>query len=135
MSNNLPQNVKTPFLSNTQYDQLKFVAQVLLPALATLYAAVAVFWGLPSPTQVVGTVVALDTFLGVLLGLSSKTYAAQPQQYDGLLQYVEHDSSLLLPLELRTPPEELVKKDSVTFKVEAKHLKPYEGEFPEDKLK
>lgn len=135
MSNNLPSiPAKVPFLSNAQYDKMKFLAQVVLPALATFYAAVAVFWGLPKPTEVVGTVVAVDTLLGLLLGLSSKTYAAQEPAYDGELQYVAHDSSLLLPLEIYTPPEDLVKKDSVVFKVSPRHVKPYEGNYPEDKF-
>lgn len=56
------------------YDTLKFVAQILLPALGTLYFTLAGLWGLPNPDEVVGTVVAVDTFLGVLLGLASKKY-------------------------------------------------------------
>lgn len=60
--------------SNKVYDVLKWVAQILLPALATLYFALAKVWNLPYSEQVVGTITAIDTFLGVILGLSSKVY-------------------------------------------------------------
>ena len=61
-------------LSNTTYDALKWAAQYLLPAAGTLYFSISQIWGLPCGEQVVGTITALDTFLGVLLGLSSNTY-------------------------------------------------------------
>lgn len=34
-------------LSNETYDILKYIAQILLPALGTLYFAIANIWGLP----------------------------------------------------------------------------------------
>ena len=61
-------------LSNETYDLLKWVAQYFLPALGTLYFALAGIWGFPFGEQVVGTVTAIDTFLGVVLGLSTSTY-------------------------------------------------------------
>ena len=61
-------------LSNKTYDTLKWTAQYLLPALGTLYFSVSQIWGLPYGEQIVGTITAVDTFLGVLLGLSSVEY-------------------------------------------------------------
>ncbi len=61
-------------LNNSMYDILKWVAMYLLPALGTLYFALASIWGLPYGEQVVGTITALDTFLGVILGISSAQY-------------------------------------------------------------
>ena len=61
-------------LSNKQYDVLKWIAQILLPALGTLYFALAGIWGFPYGEQIVGTITAVDTFLGVLLGISTKQY-------------------------------------------------------------
>lgn len=61
-------------MSNKVYDVLKYIAQVVLPALATLYFAVAGFWNLPYPEEVVGTITAIDTCLGILLGISSSSY-------------------------------------------------------------
>ena len=64
-------------MSNKTYDMLKWVAQYLLPALATLYFAVAKIWGLPYGEEIVGTITAIDTFLGVLLGISTANYNKQ----------------------------------------------------------
>ncbi len=61
-------------MSNQTYDILKWIAQYLLPAAGTLYFALAGIWGLPYGEQVVGTITAVDTFLGVILGISSATY-------------------------------------------------------------
>lgn len=62
------------FMSNRVYDILKWVAQLLLPAAGTLYFALAGIWGWPYGEQVVGTITAVDTFLGVLLGISTLKY-------------------------------------------------------------
>lgn len=56
------------------YDILKYIAQVVLPALGTLYFALAQLWNLSYPTEVVGTITAFDTFLGLLLGISTSKY-------------------------------------------------------------
>lgn len=61
-------------LSNKTYDVLKVIAQIVLPALGTLYFALASIWGLPYGEQIVGTITAIDTFLGALLGLSTAQY-------------------------------------------------------------
>lgn len=61
-------------LSNKVYDILKWIAMYLLPALGTLYFALAGIWGLPYGEQIVGTITAIDTFLGVILGISTMQY-------------------------------------------------------------
>ncbi len=61
-------------MSNKTYDTLKWIAQYLLPAAGTLYFALAGIWGLPYGEQVVGTITAVDTFLGVILGISAAQY-------------------------------------------------------------
>lgn len=61
-------------MSNKIYDVLKWIAMYLLPALGTLYFALASIWGLPYGEQVVGTITAVDTFLGVILGISTAKY-------------------------------------------------------------
>lgn len=61
-------------MSNKTYDVLKYTAQIVLPAVATLYFAVSSIWGLPYGEQVVGTITAVDTFLGAILGISSANY-------------------------------------------------------------
>lgn len=61
-------------MSNDTYDILKFICQIILPATATLYFALAGIWGFPYGEQIVGTITAIDTFLGVCLGISSIQY-------------------------------------------------------------
>ena len=61
-------------MSNKMYDILKWIAQILLPAIGTLYFAIAQIWGLPYAEQIVGTITALDAFLGAILGVSTKVY-------------------------------------------------------------
>jgi len=61
-------------MSNKTYDVLKWIAQILLPAVGTLYFALAKVWKLPLAEEVVGTLSAVDIFLGTLLGISSKKY-------------------------------------------------------------
>lgn len=62
------------------YDILKEIAQVVLPALGTLYFALSQIWGLPYGEQIVGTITAIDMFLGACLHISNKNYAG-----DGVL--------------------------------------------------
>ena len=61
-------------LNNKTYDILKFIAQIVLPAVGTLYFALAGIWNFPYGEEIVGTITAVDTFLGARLGLSSATY-------------------------------------------------------------
>lgn len=61
-------------LNNRIYNILKYVAQIALPAIGTLYFALAGIWGFPYGEEIVGTITAIDTFLGVLIGISSATY-------------------------------------------------------------
>ena len=62
-------------MSNKVYDALKWIAMYLLPALGTLYFALSGIWGLPYGEQIVGTITAIDTFLGVVLGISTVQYS------------------------------------------------------------
>ena len=64
-------------MSNKVYDVLKWIAMYLLPALGTLYFALSGIWGLPYGEQIVGTITAIDTFLGVVLGISTVQYNKQ----------------------------------------------------------
>ena len=61
-------------MSNKVYDVLKFFALILLPALATLYFALGKFWQFTYAEEVVGTISAIDVFLGAILGLSTMQY-------------------------------------------------------------
>ena len=61
-------------MSNKVYDILKYIAQIMLPALGALYFALAKIWGFPYAAEVVGTISAVDAFLGALLKISTDQY-------------------------------------------------------------
>ena len=63
-------------MSNKTYDILKYIAQIVIPALGTLYFALAKIWGLPYGEEIVGTLAAIDTFMGAMLKISSNEYYA-----------------------------------------------------------
>jgi len=101
------------------YDWLKWIAQIFLPALGTLYYTLAGIWGLPSADEVVGTIMAVDLFLGLLLGISQVSYNKQVGRGD-LIVDEDEDGSQGLRLELDQTPEELAGKKEVRFKVTRK---------------
>jgi hypothetical protein len=115
-------DTKQPFLSNRAYDVLKFIAQILLPALGALYFGLAQIWGLPKAEEVVGTITVVDTFLGVLLGLSSKQYNNSDVRYDGAFDVEEvAPNRHIYTLELDPETEEnLHDMDHVIFKIKRK---------------
>ena len=61
-------------MKNKTYDILKYIAQIVLPALGTLYFALSQIWKLPYGEQIVGTITAIDAFLGAILKISSVQY-------------------------------------------------------------
>lgn len=61
-------------MSNKVFDIMKYIAQIVLPAIGTLYFALASIWGLPYGEQIVGTITAIDTFLGAILMISTSKY-------------------------------------------------------------
>ncbi len=61
-------------MNNKIYDILKWIAQIFLPALGTLYFALAGIWNFPYAEAIVGTITAVDTFLGIILGISTVQY-------------------------------------------------------------
>ena len=63
-------------MNNKIYDILKWIAQIFLPALGTLYFALAGIWDFPYAEAIVGTITAVDTFLGIILGISTIKYSS-----------------------------------------------------------
>lgn len=61
-------------MSNKTYDILRYICQIVIPAVATLYFALAQIWSLPYAEQIVGSLTAIDAFLGALLGISTRIY-------------------------------------------------------------
>lgn len=104
-------------LPSHAYDAVKRVVQVALPAMATLYSALALIWGFPYETEIVGTIVAVNLFLGVVLGISTKNYYNSDNAYDGTLNVSKQNNALIHNLEIDTPPEDLQNQKAITFKV------------------
>lgn len=71
-------------MTNETYDVLKFIAQIVLPAAGTLYFALAGIWGLPYGEQIVGTITAVDAFLGAVLKVSTDAYNAERSNNGGV---------------------------------------------------
>lgn len=120
MSDNRPAVVTaapTPFLSNKAYDWLKFIAQILLPGLATLYFAVAAIWGLPKAEEVVGTITALDVFLGLFLARQATAYNASDEKFDGSVDLMPDEENDLTDVRLQLDSAVLAGKDAVVLKV------------------
>ena len=99
--------------TNEVYDNLKWIAQILLPAIGTLWFTISSIWGLPFGEQILGTISAIDLFLGGLLGLSSSAYKG-----DGTMVIDRSDPHKdIYRMEFDGDLESLSDRDSVTFKV------------------
>ncbi len=66
-------------MKNKTYDVLKWIAQIVLPAIATFYVTVASLWNLPFPEEISGTIMAVDTLLGAILMISSANYKKESE--------------------------------------------------------
>lgn len=104
-------------ITGKTYDYLKFLAQVLLPALGAAYFSLAGIWGLPSAEQVVGTIVVVDTLLGTLLQLSSTAYAKSDKRFDGEIHVADTPEKTVFNLQLNSDPDDLRKMAQAVFKV------------------
>lgn len=61
-------------LNSNVYDGLKWLVQIVLPAIGTCYAALAVLWGFPYAEQIVGSISAICVLLGACLRISNSNY-------------------------------------------------------------
>lgn len=105
-------------LTGKTYDTLKALAQLWLPAAGTLYFALAGLWGLPAAEEVVGTIVAVDTFLGVILGISSSNFSSE--KVGAIVSQELESGGKTFSLELDGDPEEIEDHDEVRFAVQRK---------------
>ena len=96
------------YFNNKVYDVLKWVVQLLLPALATFYFAIASIWGLPYAEQVIGTITAVATMLGIVLGISKANYKG-----DGTLTIDLNSMEATVDTEF----EKMVDQKMVTLKI------------------
>lgn len=109
------------WFSNRTYDRLKFIAQVLLPGLGTLYFTLAGTWPLPEPDRVSATVLAVDTFLGLVLAAGTRQYKNNDDRFDGHILLEDLPEEGMTNVNLRMDPAALGNsKGEVTLKVKNK---------------
>lgn len=111
---------KKPPVSNTFYDFLKFIALILLPAVGTLYFTLAAIWNLPAAEEVIGSITAVDTFLGVLVRFASSSYDKSDAKYGGVINVTETDDKKSYDLVVHGDPEAIDQQKQVLFKVNPK---------------
>lgn len=104
-------------LSDKQYFILNNLANVVFPALGTLYFAIAQIWGLPDAKEVVGSITAFDLFLGGIVKLGEASYNNSTAKFQGAINVQEQADKTVYSLELDREPEELASMDQVVFKV------------------
>jgi len=90
MSGSFPESSSKPLLNDRLYDSLKKLTTIVLPAVSTLYFALAQIWHFPKTEEVVGSFAAVNVFLGALLGFSTKSYNKSDAKYSG---HIEIDPS------------------------------------------
>ena len=102
-------------LGNKTYDKFRHVVQYWIPALGTFYAGLATIWGLPYGVEVVGSLTALGTLMGVILGISKSTYNKTDAGIDGAF-VVDHENNVSL-LDVSTSISQMTEQDTITLKV------------------
>lgn len=107
--------------STKVYDTLKWFVQILMPAFITFYATLSDLWDFPNVVQVIGTLAAVTTFFGILLGLSSASYKATNAPNAGTVQQLGADPDTGMPhmaVTFNGDPSELAASNrTLTFKV------------------
>lgn len=105
-------------LGNTFYDRLKFLVQIILPALGALYASLGQIWGFPNVEQVVGSTAALALFFGLLLGLSSRNFASEATTITPVGNFVIKElesGKKTITLDLTQDPADFIDQGVIAF--------------------
>lgn len=100
-------------LPNKVYDVAKDINLTILPGIGALYYALSGVWGLPKADEVVATIAALVTFIGLIIKLGDRSYNNSDAKFDGDL-YVGPQTNRFVYNE---PLEVLEQKDSISFRV------------------
>lgn len=117
MSQSIPNASTKPLLSNRMYDILKQAASFGFPACIALYWALAQVWHFPNAEQVMGTLAAINVFIGGLIGRSSASYKSSGAKYAGVINISDGDSKITASMDLNGPAEELLQQSEATFKI------------------
>lgn len=120
MTTNSEHQPADTLVSNRTYNIMKQAAQLILPALGAFYYALAGIWGFPKADEVVGTIVASNTLLGVILLFLSRAYNKSDAKYDGVINITENEDGVKrasLRLDKYENPADVVAQEEVLFKV------------------
>ena len=104
-------------IKNSTYDKFKKSATVIVPAIATLYYALALIWGLPKAEEVVASLAAVNTFQGVVLGVLSKKYVEEGLDGDLIVSETADPNSGVMSLAPNKHPMDFLDAKTVTFRV------------------
>jgi hypothetical protein len=107
----------TPMLSDSAYNVVKRSATIIFPALSALYIAVAQIWHFDHVEEVVGTLTAVNTFFGLIIQLSKKSYYASSAPYVGEIKVQSDGEKKIFSLVVDGDPEELENMSSANFKI------------------
>jgi len=99
------------------YDTLKYIAQIGLPAVGTLYFALSQIWGFGHGNEVVGSIVAIDAALGTMLHLSSQAYENSDAKYDGTVDVTETNDKKNFLLNVASDLDKLDQKKELRLKI------------------
>lgn len=99
------------------YDWLKFIALIVLPGVATLYFALAQVWSWDNGAAIVGTITAVDAFLGLLLGISTSNYNKSDVKYDGHVIINDTEDKKVISLNVNGDPNDIGNKKELVLKV------------------
>jgi len=99
---------------------MKWLIQIVLPATGTLYLGLDQLWDLPAEQRVVGTILVVTTFLGVIMRISTSNYNKSDDAYDGKVVVINTpEGGKTFSLELNDDPANIENMDSLRFKVAA----------------
>lgn len=109
--------LKKPMLGDRSYLTLKRSATVILPSAGALYFTLAQIWNLPKAEEVVGTIAAINAFVGVLLGVSTSSYNKSDAKYAGVVEVEETPDKKILTFELNDNAQPIEQQSEVVFRV------------------
>jgi hypothetical protein len=104
-------------LSNSVYDKLKKLTQVGLPAIGSLYFGLSNIWNWAGAEEVVGSLALITTFLGLVLGASSKNYDSDKDIAGDFVIDTNPDGTKVVRLDLNDEASNVIERDRITFKV------------------
>jgi len=119
MTNQTNTNAKSPFLGNSLYNFLKWTTAVGLPGVNTLYFTLSGLWGWPDAEKVIGTIAAVNVFLGLVLAAGTVSYNKSDSKYIGALNVsTDEDGTASHSLEFNAPLDVLSQQKDLTLKVQ-----------------